>query len=203
MKIKIIKETTGRKVHAFVWLLDNDVSKTSLCGQAEAERYSWETNVNLEKTNCPDCLVEADRLLELGKIKIDKGNILENPLTLLKVAYQEEVTFEQEQEETYGGWQTDYDSSFLGVGLKADTPYHKEYKSLEKINVGDTVYVAWCTYGEGDTFGRASGMFDIVKVSKEPISEEEANDLANKKHNDYFGGVDSVSIDIATVKEEV
>jgi hypothetical protein len=207
MKIKILKEAkpkqnTNEIVHAFIITLDLRHDRTSLCGQP-GDKYSWNNNVHLKKVTCPNCLVLADQLLEAGKITLaHKDEMRAVPTALLKVVYSQEIVTDYASEESYGEWSKEMNSKFLGVCLKTNNPYHIEYKASEEIGPGDKVYVAWCTYSQGDTFGSATGEFDVLKISSKPLDIEEMRALGYEKHRDYFGGLDEVFIEETIVEYE-
>lgn len=208
MKVKILKEADQKApakkiVHGFYISLDKEEDVLSLCGQP-GDKYSWNNNVHLKKITCPKCLVMADQLLESGKIILVQDDVMrESPAATLKIVYSQEIVTDYASEEAYGEWQKEMNSKFEGVCLKTSSPYHLEYSTRENIRPGDKVYVAWCTYGTGDTFGHSSGEFDIIKVSKEPLDMEEMRSIASSRHNDYFGGLEEVFIETSQIQETI
>lgn len=68
------------------------------------------------------------------------------------------------------------DYTVTGVSL---SPGARDYfESPEDIKEGDTVYVTYVVYGDGDTFGRTGGYHKIIAVTKNVTLAEKAQEWA-------------------------
>lgn len=77
--------------------------------------------------------------------------------------------------------------------------------SPEGIKSGDLVYVLWCVYSTGDSFGHSYGNSEILMVYKDPTMAKTALDIwlqaeRDKPENDYMYAVLTPFTDTVSVK---
>lgn len=116
--------------------------------------------------------------------------------------------------EQYGDWSEDWDFYVDDVSLRAKGSSYDKYPI--EAEVGDTIYVLYVRYSDGDSFGHASGKGMIVYASEDldeitrlrDAYEDNVKDdycvsfefetshgtLRVSVENDYFGGHDSSEI---------
>lgn len=122
-------------------------------------------------------------------------------MTKVYVEYSESYTTVRDADPSDNWDQGDQDAGgqYVGVSLSRPGWYHKEFDL--PVQVGDTVYVVWCTYTEGCTFGHTSGKFDaMVCIDYKDI--DALKEQLKCKHDDYFGGVDALYTEVVELTDE-
>lgn len=210
MKVKKIKEADKKTayktvVHALPIESFNDIRSTKVFGLCGAPRDSKKpANGNISTyiasdVTCADCLVKLDQLLENGILDITPNKFITHiHTTPLYVVYnhgQTEVTDTDEYHDV------ELNEAFEKICLSTDNPYHKVYNFTDKVNVGEELWIAWCTYYSGDTFGSTGGNFEILEISKEQIELKDAEDYAHTRWNGYFEGVEEVYVNKVVVQK--
>lgn len=94
----------------------------------------------------------------------------------------------------------DAGGQYMGVSLSKPGLYFKEF-DIDNIGPGDTVFVVWCKYTTGCTFGRTEGQFDAM-VCTDYKDIASLTDLLYKKHADYFGGVEETFVEVVEMTDE-
>lgn len=80
------------------------------------------------------------------------------------------------------------------------TAKYTYYKDLVLPNdFRGTIQLVWCTYGTGSTFGHTSGLFDVGGWAVDRAGVEVIKAALGKKHDDYFGGVESTYTESITI----
>ena len=107
-----------------------------------------------------------------------------NPIaaTTLYVGYTEVCTRHKKPIEEYGFWHKDYEFDVVNVSVtdprKLPGSCEVSVETIEipsAVNVGDTVYVLYMTYSDGDSFGTAEGQGEVLYVFKNKQIAEEAH----------------------------
>lgn len=104
----------------------------------------------------------------------------------LYVEYESFCVDFEEAEEQYGSWSESWQFSLGNVYASARSARDVEVFSPKfEFQPGDQVHVLWMTFGDGDSFGHASGKGEVVWVFKDENLAKEA--LLRVRHACRFG----------------
>lgn len=86
--------------------------------------------------------------------------------------YETQLNYEHDGQE-WGSWSAEHDFEVIGVH-KSNVSGSDAINVCFNYEVGDTVYVLYMRYGDGDSFGHASGKGEVLWVFREKILAEKA-----------------------------
>ena len=88
-----------------------------------------------------------------------------------------------ESEEQYGDWSSSYSNSFDSVKQISKYP---DLVSVEKLKIGDSVFVVWCEWSSGDSFGNSyCGNTEGVAIFSKEEDALGLSDAIYKKRKDF------------------
>lgn len=77
--------------------------------------------------------------------------------------YNKAYTRHESSDEPYGDWSRDTDNDVQNLTIAKDC---WDVIADFDVEVGDKLYLVWCEYGEGDSFGSSSGETEFIAVYK-------------------------------------
>jgi hypothetical protein len=118
------------------------------------------------------------------------------------VSYREypEWLREPDPDDRWDAGEQDRQAVFSEVSVSSpNTPLY-EVCNGEDLEPGTLVYVAWCRFSTGGTFGSTHGRFDVMGVFLTREEAERANLGAEEKHRDYFGGLEETFVELTELR---
>lgn len=103
----------------------------------------------------------------------------------LHVQYESFCEDAQEAQEEYGPWSESWTFSLGAVYATKGSFEVETFSPKFNFEIGDKVQVLWMTYGDGDSFGSASGKGEVLWVFKDEYLAKEA--LLRVRHACRFG----------------
>ena len=108
-------------------------------------------------------------------------------MTKIYFAYDNPKYFNNDAEEGDGPYlyQGTYDGDYTVRSAHLTPGDRDAFETNETIGEGDTVYVVYVVYGDGDTFGSSGGYSQIVAVTKDEDLAFKARDWAKSPDTEW------------------
>lgn len=107
--------------------------------------------------------------------------------TDLFVTFEYNLTENITSEEEYGDWYRKYEYTVTGVHIQK--PKGSEYEILcvlDSVKLGDEVYVVYVTHSDGDSFGSAHGIGELLWVFTSLDDAKLLTDKMKECSSDYM-----------------
>lgn len=92
----------------------------------------------------------------------------------LYVSTQTYCTHSEYSDEPYGDWSASYVFNVKGLSLNKPRTDYEKFNTCFDVKEGDTVYVLYMIYAEGNSFGGSSGNGEVLWVFKDLDVAKEA-----------------------------
>ena len=100
-----------------------------------------------------------------------------------KCDIEQECISSKRAKKEYGNWSAEYSNKLNSITIVDN---HPDIVAPLNVKDGDQVYVIWCEWHEGDSFGRAlNGGYEAVGVFKDSESAAQLARWLDKLHKDY------------------
>lgn len=130
------------------------------------------------------------------------------PTTRLFVRVESSCLHSKHSEKEFGGWEEAHDAQITAVdkhvALGEASGSRGEWVNVQgKVNDGDTVYVLFMLYEQGDSFGRSSGNHEVFWVFTDLDKGKAALEVVKSANEYRYNEMTDRSTDVFTLEFEL